>query len=223
MSFDIAAHNALQRGENPDRALIVTFEYESEPNGDGTFRNVEMINIWIDKDNTVRRRVTAEDRERFRDRYEAFKRGEEVPADGTPINLCTFATPADVATCKAERILTLEQLAETPDERLQRSRNLINFKYKVQDWLKARSNTSHVAELREQIERLKAQIDALKEKNAALAVGAKPRFTLKALKGCGMDALREYCEANGVTASNSKDGTIERLVGAGAVADDDST
>jgi hypothetical protein len=160
--FDYAAHRRSLQG-NPDKALIVTFKYDSEKQRDGTFKNVEFIVIWMDKNTEVVRKVTEEDKVRFADRYEAFKKGEAMPDTGTPIRLVPFATPADVSACKALRITTLEQLVETADETLTRAR-LVNFKYQARDFLEAQRRTGYVGELREEIDRLKAQIEVLKER-----------------------------------------------------------
>ena len=160
--FDYEAHRKMQQG-NPDKALLVSFEYAPEKQRDGSFNNVEMIRIWIDKNQEVVRKITPEDKVRFAERYAAFQKGEEAPPDGTPIKMCAFATPADVAACKAERIFTLEQLVETGDDRLIRAR-LLNFKYAANDWLKSQQRHGYVAELREEINQLKAQVEMLKER-----------------------------------------------------------
>jgi hypothetical protein len=163
--FDYEAHRRSLQG-NPDKALLVSFEYASEKRRDGTFDNVEMIRIWMDKNTEVVRRVTESDKLRFTERYEAFKKGEEAPETGTPIRLVPFATPADVSACKSLRIFTLEQLVETADERLSRAK-LVNFKYQARDFLEAQRRTGYVGELRDEINHLKAQIEVLKERAAA--------------------------------------------------------
>lgn len=160
--FDYEAHRRNLQG-NPDKALLVSFEYASEKQKDGTFKNVEMIRIWMDKNAEVVRKVTESDKVRFSERYAAFKSGEEIPDEGTPVRLVPFATPADVSACKSLRIFTLEQLVETADERLARAR-LVNFKYQAKDFLDAQRRTGYVGELREQINQLKAQIEVLKER-----------------------------------------------------------
>lgn len=160
--FDYEAHRRNLMG-NPDKALLVSFKYVAEKQLDGSFKNVEHIIIWIDKNNEVTRKVTEEDKTRFADRYAAFKKGVEMPEEGTPISMCAFATPADVSACRAERIFTLEQLVETPDERLARAR-LVNFKYQARTWLEAQQKTGYVGELKQQIDQLKAQIEVLKER-----------------------------------------------------------
>jgi hypothetical protein len=161
--FDYEAHRRAAAGSNPDKALLVSFEYASEKQKSGLFENVEMIRIWMDKNTEVVRKVTESDKTRFAERYAAFKAGEEMPEEGTPIRLCAFATPADVSACKAERIFTVEQLVETPDERLARAR-LINFKYMARDYLEAQKRTGYVGELREKIQQLEAQVEMLKER-----------------------------------------------------------
>jgi hypothetical protein len=166
--FDYEAHRRAAMGSNPDKALLVSFKYVAEKQKDGSFKNVEHIIIWMDKNNEVVRKVTEEDKIRFSERYAAFKRNEEVPEEGTPINLCAFATPADVSACKSERIFTMEQLVETPDERLARAR-LVNFKYRARDWLESQKRSGYVGELREEIDHLKAQIEVLKERAGVTA------------------------------------------------------
>lgn len=160
--FDYEAHRRNLQG-NPDRALLVSFEYASEKKKDGTFQNVEMIRIWMDKNTEVVRKVTEEDKVRFAERYTAFRNNEAIPDEGTPIRLVPFATPADVSACKSLRIFTLEQLVETSDDRLARAQ-LVNFKYNARDYLEAQRRTGYVGELREEINHLKAQIEVLKER-----------------------------------------------------------
>lgn len=159
--FDIEAYRkAIQTSESPDRALLVTFEPVATKQPDGSYQTVEYTRIWLGRNDEVFRPTTSEDRVRFADRYAAFKRGEEKPIEGTPISMCAFATPADVAACKAEKIFTLEQIVELPDERLQRAR-LVTFKYRCRDWLEAQQRHGYVGELRTQIEALQAKVNVL--------------------------------------------------------------
>jgi len=172
--FDYEAHRRAIAGSNPDKALLVSFEYASEKRKDGLFDNVEMVRIWMDKNSEVVRKVTEADKVRFAERYAAFKKGEEMPEEGTPIRLCAFATPADVSACKAERIFTVEQLVETSDERLAKAR-LINFKYMARDYLEGQKRTGYVGELREKIQQLEAQVEMLKERAGKEEVTETPK------------------------------------------------
>lgn len=159
--FDVAAY---QRGQNdPDKALLVTFEVRADKQKDGSFKNVEYIRILVGRNDEVVRPLTEADRNRFRARYESFKKGEEVPKEGTPIASCAFATPANVSACKAERIYTLEQIVEVPDERLQRAQ-LVGFKYQCRDWLEAQRRHGFIGELRDRITHLEKENAILKER-----------------------------------------------------------
>jgi hypothetical protein len=159
--FDYRAYQ--QSKSDPDKALIVTFEYAAVKQVNGSFKNVEMIRIWLGRNDEIVRPVQEADKIRFATRYEAFKKGEQVPEDGTPISQCAFATPADVSACKAERIFTLEQLVETPDERIARAK-LITFKYRCRDWLESQKRHGYVGELRSRIELLEKENALLKER-----------------------------------------------------------
>ncbi len=159
--FDHEAHRAAQHGD-ADKGLLVSFFYEAKKHGD-EYENVPFIRIWVDKETEVIRAVTEADKLRFEDRWKAFQKGEEIPEDGTPIKELPFATPANVASCKANRIMTAEQLVETPDDRLTRAK-LVNFKYQVKDLLAAQKDTHHLRGMREEMENLKKANRALQEK-----------------------------------------------------------
>lgn len=170
--FDVVAY---RRGiSDPDRGLLVTFRYEAVKQNDGGFQNVEYINIWLSNSDQVDRPVSDQDRVRFKTRYDAFKAGEAEPDEGTPIKMCPFATAANIAACKAERIFTVEQLVETPDERLMRPK-LVNFKYNCRDYIESQKRHGYVGELRAQIDKLQAQVKALEAKTGTKAEEPKKR------------------------------------------------
>ena len=158
--FDYQVQRQLNAGSNPDKGLIVTFEPIAEKQPDGSFKNVDYVRIVLGRNDEVVRRVTQEDKVRFADRYSAYKAGEAMPLDGTPIKDGALAPPADVSACKAERIFTLEQLAESADERLQRS-TLINCKSKCRDGLETQKRHGYVGELRGQSDTLTAKVEGL--------------------------------------------------------------
>ncbi len=163
--FDHEAHRRAQQG-NADDGLLVSFYYEAIKKGDD-FDNVPFIRIWVDKETEIIRAVNEEDKIRFEPRWQAFLKGEEIPEEGTPIKEIPFATPANVAACRASRILTAEQLIETPDDRLTRSK-LVNFKYQVKDMMASQKDSSHMREMRKEMEELSKQNIVLREKIDAL-------------------------------------------------------
>ena len=171
--FDYEAQNRLARGENPDAGLLVSFFYEPKQDQKGEWKETPFIRIWMDKDTEVVRPVEEVDKKRFKTRWQAFLEGEEPPEEGTPINKLAFATPANVAACKAERIFTVEQLLETPDSRLQKA-YLLNFKYAAKDWFDAQKDVGHLKEMRAEIESLKQQLAAATERLASVKTEEEP-------------------------------------------------
>lgn len=166
--FDYEAHRRLQSG-NPDKALIVTFRYEYDAKRN---KEVPYTSIFLSKNNTVDRPTTDEDKTRFKERWEAFQKGEEAPPDGLPINQVPFATPAEISICKTERIYTVEQLVQTPENILQRA-NILNFRYRCADLLKQMTDSQHIVKMRDEIETLKKQIQTLQETNAKLKASSE--------------------------------------------------
>jgi hypothetical protein len=163
--FNHEAWRQEQQG-TADAGLLVSFYYEAVKRDD-EFVNIPFIRIWVDKETEVVREVTQEDKDRFSVRWNAFQNNEEVPIDGTPIKELPFATPANVATCKANHIYTAEQLVETPDDRLTRAK-LVNFKYQVKDMLASQKDSSHIRHMREEMDQLKKNNIVLQEKIDAL-------------------------------------------------------
>lgn len=165
--FDHEAYRRQQLGQNPDKALLTTFRYVYD---DKRKEEVPYISIFLGKNDTVDRPATEEDKERFKERWEAFLKGEDKPPAGLPINQVPFATPAEISVCKTEKIYTVEQLLETPDNRLQRA-HLLNFRYRCADLMKQLTDSKHVVEMRDEIETLKSQLTAALEKMAEMAEG----------------------------------------------------
>jgi len=169
MGFDYAAYqNELRPGADMDKALLVSFHYESEE-VEGEWQNVAYISIFLGKNDTVERPVNEEDKERFADRWKKFLAGEDTPPEGMPVNKVPFANPSNIRACKGEKIYTVEQLCETPDARLQRA-HLIEFKYMCRDMMEARNDGTYVQEMRKTIERQGEIIASLQEK-----IEAKPK------------------------------------------------
>lgn len=65
-------------------------------------------------------RVTDEHRNTWPQQYEAFKRGEEMSVDGTPLEQWPVLNRNQVAELKALQIYTVEQCAQLPDTAVQR-------------------------------------------------------------------------------------------------------
>ena len=164
--FDAQAYNDEKSGLGFAKQII-SFYHESVKQKDGSFENVEHIRIHADRLNEVCRPVTESDKRHYSARYEAFQKNEEVPPEGTPIKEWAVATPADISSCKAAKIHTIEQLADAPDEALQRN-HLVGMKYKAIDFLRANKDSGVLGQLRDELEEAKKKIETLEEKNRDL-------------------------------------------------------
>ena len=124
--------------------------------------------------------------------YEAFKAGKEPPVNGTPIEMCTLFSPAEVKMMKTVGARAVEDMAAWPDGNLDMfGMGAVRLKQKAQAWLKAaRDNGAGAAEMdamRATIENQNATIANLQDQLRALAVKLEekegPRQKLSLKKG----------------------------------------
>ena len=102
----------------------------------------------------------------YREHYEAWKRGEEGPVDGTDIRNFAVLTPAQIENFRAFKIMTVEQLAEANEETIKNiGHGARAMKQKAQDYLKFGQNGGKVAE---EMSELRANLEAQKLENEQL-------------------------------------------------------
>lgn len=105
--------------------------------------------------------------------YAAWKRGEDVPLNGTPIKGWQMASPAMQKNITSANVLTVEDLAVCNDEALHRiGMGAVDMKQKAVAWLKAAKDTGVVAQenagLHAKLKALETQISQLTEQNKVL-------------------------------------------------------
>lgn len=101
--------------------------------------------------------------------YEHWKRGEEAPLNGTDIRNWSAITPAQIKTCLAANIRTIEDLAGANDEGLRRlGMGGIDMKNKATAYVKAAKDTGPLvmenAALKKQLQIQEGTIASLSEK-----------------------------------------------------------
>lgn len=111
-------------------------------------------------------RVPVEWPRAFRAGYEAWKKGQELPVQGTPIKGWGGATPAQQETLVALGVRVVEELAAAPEEVCQRiGIGALTLKQKAQAWLLAAKDqgavSEQVATLLRDNEALRRQLDEL--------------------------------------------------------------
>lgn len=155
---------------------------ETKKQGRPIYRNVDMLRMMFPGDTTkeVIRIVRTEpqgrepaDPDRFPRQWAAYKSQMQQVQDGTPIEQWPPINKAQALELKAMNIHTVEHLAATSD---------VNLKWmgarQLRDnaiaWLNEAKSGAETIALRNQIEDLKQQIEALKNTNAVLAAN-KPQ------------------------------------------------
>lgn len=102
--------------------------------------------------------------DQYRKMYDLYKKGQDIPVEGTPIKMWPVATPAQVALLTSLNILTVEDLATLPDEGMRRiGMGAQDLKNKAMSWLMAANDKGR---LTTEMSQLQAKNDLL-EKNLA--------------------------------------------------------
>lgn len=106
--------------------------------------------------------------------YEHWKRGEEIPVNGTPIKGWPVLSPAQQKNAISANVRTVEDLAAANGEALQRlGMGAVEMKQKAEAWLKAASSLGTVVQensaLKVKVRDLETQVKNLLERNQALA------------------------------------------------------
>lgn len=165
--FDYNVWRAEQQNENLDRALLVWFEKgvkKVNKGGEIVFEDVDMVHIRSGKNSEVVKPASDEDKKRFARQYEAYLEGREAPVDGMPVAEWAELSPAQVATLKAHKLYSVEQLADCPDNTL--PNGYIQLKYKARDFLEQAKSGAALSQLREQLDEKEKIIESLKDKMA---------------------------------------------------------
>ena len=122
--------------------------------------------------------------------YEAFKAGKEPPVEGTPLDMCTVFTPAEIKLMKTVGVRAVEDMAAWPDGNLDVfGMGAVRLKQKAAAWLLSAKDKGAAAA---QIEKLTADLETEKQANAELREqlrglaarlealeGPRPTLTLK--------------------------------------------
>lgn len=105
----------------------------------------------------------------WKQKYSAFKEGQEAPVDGTPIKEWSAISPAQIKNLIAINILTVEDLAGINDDGLRRiGMGALELKRKAKNWLDSAEDNGKVAlkitQLETEKERDRLTIESLTEK-----------------------------------------------------------
>jgi hypothetical protein len=104
----------------------------------------------------------------YRNAYEAWCKGEELPAEGTPVKTWPVASPAQIKDMLAVGIRTVEDLAQLPDSELSSlGIGAMSLKQKAQAWLLSSKDSGKATEQLATMQRQLADLSQLAQAQAA--------------------------------------------------------
>lgn len=146
--------------------------------------------------------------ENYKQAYQAWKRGQELPLNGTPIKGWGVVSPAQQETLIRMNILTVEDLAKVNDEGIKRiGMGAVDLKHKADAWL---SQLSDKGPLTQEIASVKARNRELEIAIAALTKRVEDMSKEKGPSAGGVVAPA----ADEITASELLEPSREELVDA---------
>lgn len=163
--------------EEADKALAVRFynktvqdKAKSDKEGRPVFREKEYIEIRFPGNRTdaVARPATLDDKNRFYRHYDAFKRREEAPEEGTPLSEWPMISRTQVEELAYFNVKTVEQLAAVADHQAQKFMGFNTLRDKARKFLEQSKRGVEAVQLErelasrdEQIAAMQAQLDKL--------------------------------------------------------------
>lgn len=140
----------------------------SEAEGRPCFDDVEMVEILIPGDRlaTWVGRVNQGHRERWPDRYRAFKEQTEAPPEGTPIDQLPGITRSQVEEMRFQHVRTIEALAGLTDEQLSKVAPMAGrpMREMAQRWVSAVEGNAPTERLAAENRKLKDIIEDLERR-----------------------------------------------------------
>lgn len=105
--------------------------------------------------------------EKFSKAYEAYRNGQNMVTDGTPLRACLAFTPAEIMQAESVRLRSLEDLAECNEEAISRmGAGARTLKLKAQKILESKQDSKLAEEnsaLRQKVDELETKINSLLE------------------------------------------------------------
>jgi len=164
--------NTVEVRHGDDSGLFVRFygdailnQQKSDTEGRPIYDQCEMVEILFAGDNTKTKVGRATDgnppyKDRFPRQYEAFLKQLEIVQDGTPIEHWPPITKAQALELKAMNIHTVEMLANVPDVNL-KWMGARQLRENAKSWLSEAEAGKETIKLRNEIEELRTQLEAL--------------------------------------------------------------
>jgi hypothetical protein len=181
---------ALGNQKKQNDGGVPVFELRAMPIENKRSKEVEYEDVvWVtifnkgDPKNIIERPLRDADKERWPDHWEAYKKNEEPPIDGIPLEDFPQITPAERMRCKQLHIRTVEDLCDLPDSQLDslggRGRALTKA---AREYVAYREGI-RVSDLQDQMKEKDDQIASLEKRLKELESGNSTRSTTKRRAG----------------------------------------
>lgn len=166
-----------------DSRLVVEFyrkpvhmAYKSNEAGRAIYEEVDYIRIYTpgDKSSIIDKPITALDIQRFGDRYNKWKAGQEEAISGTPLTALPGMNPAKVEEYRYFKILTVEHLAEAADNLGQKFIGFQQDKARAKAFLEVAANNAPIEKMNEELQKRDSEIENLRMMVEALQAQVKP-------------------------------------------------
>lgn len=166
-----------------DSRLVVEFyrkpvhmAFKSNEAGRAIYEEVDYIRIYTpgDKSSIIDKPITPLDVQRFGDRYNKWKAGQEDAISGTPLTALPGMNPAKVEEYKYFKILTVEHLAEAADNLGQKFIGFQQDKARAKAFLDVAANNAPIEKMNEELQKRDVEIENLRMMVEALQAQAKP-------------------------------------------------
>jgi hypothetical protein len=204
---------AIQLGDTKKKndGGVPVFELRAVPVENKRSKEVQYEDvIWVtifnkgDPKNIIERPMRDADKERWPQHWEAYKKNEEPPINGIPLEDFPQITPAERMRCKQLHIRAVEELVDLPEAQLEtlggRGRQLQKA---AREYIAYREGVK-VSDLQDEIEDLKETIKALqKEMDSGNSTGSntKRRAGNKSTKASSGNGRRKRSSRKSVPAS----------------------
>lgn len=160
-----------------DNRLYVEFyrkpmqhEAKSREAGRAIYDEVDYIRIHTpgDKSSVIDRPINALDIQRFQDRYNKWKAGQAEAVTGTPLTALPGMTAAKVEEYRYFKIVTVEQLADAPDNLGQKFMSFQQDKQRAKAFMEVAANNAPIEKMNAALQERDAMIDDLRTRLDAL-------------------------------------------------------
>lgn len=160
-----------------DAALHVEFSRKpvlntamSKEQGRAVYQEEDFIRIHVpgDKLTVIERPVDEIDQRRFADRYARWKSGQGEAVVGTPINALPGMTQSKVEEYRFFKVMTVEQLAEAPDNLGAKFMSFHADKQRAKAFLEVAAGNAPLEKMREELQSRDTEIEEMKAQIASL-------------------------------------------------------